>query len=87
MDWQMVYDALCKVMSQSRVNSMIEIWVDVAWATTIILMIGIAVGVGGLFANLSNLIPSREKPLDTKERVSLWQTLKKWWGNNHVNFL
>jgi hypothetical protein len=84
MDWQLInsiYDALCKVMSQARLNSMIEVLFVVVWATVILLLISIAVGFGGLFISLENLIPSRGKQMiDSKGgRISLWQTLKKVW--------
>jgi hypothetical protein len=82
MDLQMVqniYDALCKVIGQSFVDSWIKIIFAVVCATVVLLLLGIAIGVGGLIANLGNLIPSRAESKGSSKNVSLWQTLKKRW--------
>lgn len=79
MDWNLIwsiYDALCKVVGQNSVDSMITVIFMVACCSVIMIMLSITF----MFANLSDLmrIPLKNKET-TKEHVSLWESLKKIW--------
>lgn len=79
MDWNLIwsiYDALCKVVGQNQVDSMITVMFVVACASVILVMLSLAMMVGNL-VDLMRL-PLKDRTV-VKEHVSLWESLKKWW--------